>query len=69
MKKTKEERDFEEGIFWVPCPCCGYKQPHTWYEADDFFGCPKCHEFSWLRRIYLDRNCRIAYGLVLVKEI
>ena len=69
MKKTQEELDFEKGIFLVPCPCCGMEIYHAIYEVDDFFGCPQCQEFSWLRLKYLDRQHGIVYGLQLVKEL
>jgi hypothetical protein len=68
MKKTEEERVFENGVFRVACPNCGYQQYHALYEIDNFFGCPNCHEFAWLRIKYLDREKQIVYGLQLVQE-
>ena len=68
MKKTEEENDFENGIFRVPCPECGYLEWRALYEVDNFFGCPQCQEFAWLRYKYLDRGKQIVYGLQLVIE-
>ena len=64
--QTPEERDFENGLFLVACPFCGTQHYHAFYEVDQFFGCPTCGEFAWLRWQYLDQENRIVYGLALV---
>jgi predicted RNA-binding Zn-ribbon protein involved in translation (DUF1610 family) len=66
--KTQEERDFYKGLFRVACPCCGKEQHHALYEINDFFGCPSCGEFAWLRYQTLDREHGSIYGLQLVQE-
>ena len=63
-----EDKDFEQGIFWVACPYCGKKQIHAKYEVHNFFGCIYCGEYAWLRYEYLDREHGIIYGLKLVQD-
>ena len=65
-RKTEEQRDFEKGVFLVPCPRCGYTQYYALYEIDNFFICPGCGLYSWLRYKYLDQRRQIVYWLQLV---
>jgi hypothetical protein len=67
-RKTEEQKDFEKGIFLVPCPRCGYKQIYAWYEVNDLFICHCCGVNSWLRYKYLDQRLQIVYWLQLVPD-
>jgi hypothetical protein len=50
----------------IPCPCCGWEQYYALYDIDNFFICPGCGVYSWLRYKYIDQNRQIVYGLQLV---
>ena len=67
-RKTEEEKDFEQGVFLVACPQCGWEQYYALYDIDNFFICPGCGVFSWLKYKYIDQNRQIVYGLQLVPD-
>lgn len=67
-RKTEEQKDFEKGVFLVPCPRCGWEQYYALYEIENFYICPGCKETFWLKYKYLDQQRQIVYWLQLVPD-